>query len=63
MLPGSMASSSVRMSSMMRRLFAILGMLLVVAIVLTLVWRVYLHHRAADSDEDATHAVIARLRN
>lgn len=48
---------------MMRRLFAILGMLLVVAIAFTLVWRVYLHHRAADSDEDVAHAVIARLRN
>jgi hypothetical protein len=54
-----MAHPLLRLISMLRRLTAFLGMLLLVAIVTMLVWRVYLHHRAADSDDDVAASIAA----
>lgn len=45
---------------MARRISAVLGILAIVVLVLLLMWRVYLHHRAG-GDEDDEPGVIASL--
>jgi Na+/proline symporter len=45
---------------MARRISAVLGILAIVFLVLLLMWRVYLHHRAG-GDEDDEPGVIASL--
>ena len=44
---------------MARRLTALLGILVMVALALALMWRVYLHHRAGGGDDEM--GVIARV--
>jgi hypothetical protein len=50
---------------MARRISAMLGIVVIVALALLLMWRVYLHHRAAGDDEDVpgviASATVARL--
>jgi hypothetical protein len=43
----------------MRRVSAFIGMVLLVAVIVMLVWRVYAHHRSG-SDGDVTNSVIAK---
>lgn len=48
------------MTHMARRISAVLGILAILVLVLLLMWRVYLHHRAG-GDEDDEPGVIASL--
>ena len=49
------------MISMARRIGAMLGIVVVVGLALTLMWRVYLHHRAAGEEYDEP-GVVASAR-
>jgi hypothetical protein len=49
------------MVRMARRICAMLGIVVVVGLALTLMWRVYLHHRAAGEEYDEP-GVIASAR-
>ncbi|MGZ8831929.1 MAG: hypothetical protein ACXW19_01880 [Thermoanaerobaculia bacterium] len=44
---------------MARRISAMLGIVVVVGLALTLMWRVYLHHRAAGDEYDEPGVVAA----
>jgi hypothetical protein len=45
---------------MTRRVSAVLGIVVILSLAILLMWRVYLHHRAA-GDTDDEPGVIARL--